>query len=149
MVVACTVNRNIMRAVRGGRYRLEPRAQKERKIVLRERLRGLPVLQLLQRSGRRVEKTRRRQKQKKQRNFIIIIVTFVPPWKKIPAQFAWGFFISFRVENSCLFQFYEIVEKRRSVGVKHAGVVCRFFIEVVVFAKFFAGRIHKKRHGIS
>lgn len=42
MVVACTVNRNIMRAVRGGRYRLEPRAQKERKIVLRERLRGLP-----------------------------------------------------------------------------------------------------------
>ena len=63
MVVACTVNRNIMRAVRGRRYRLESRAQEKRKIVLRERLRGLPVLQLLQKSGRRVEQTRRRQKQ--------------------------------------------------------------------------------------
>lgn len=31
MVVACTVNRNIMRAVRGERYRLEPRAQKKGK----------------------------------------------------------------------------------------------------------------------
>lgn len=138
-----------MRAVRGGRYRLEPRAQKERKIVLREWLCGLPVLQLLQRSGRRVEKNSKTSETKITTKLHYNNSNICPSLIKIPARFCVGIFHIVSGWKFVLFQFYEIVEKRRSVGVKHAGVVCRFFIEVVVFAKFFAGRIHKKRHGIS